>query len=126
MDAIEKLLQSFGYAVGEADRPLLSFIRNTVENSIKIRANIMEIPQELLPVVEKRTVGEFLASKLSTGDFKSDSIDLEPLVKTIQEGKVTITYDTSGQTREMMLKTYCGMLIAYGELEIVAYRKLRW
>lgn len=120
------ILQSFGYTVGEVDKPLLSFIKTTVENSIKIRANLKEIPKELKSVVEKRVIGEFLASKLSNGGLENSNINFEPIVKSIQEGKVNITYDTESQDKAKLLATYCGMLIAYGEPEIIAFRKLRW
>lgn len=126
MDNILLILQSFGYTVGEVDKPLLSFIKTTVENSIKIRANLKEIPEELYHVVEKRVIGEFLASKLSNGGLENSNINFEPIVKSIQEGKVNITYDTESQDKTKLLATYCGMLIAYGEPEIIAFRKLRW
>lgn len=126
MEYIKEMLKSFGYTVGEADKPLLTFILESVENSIKSRANISEIPKELKTVIGKRVLGEFLASKLSTGNFISESLNLEPIVKSISEGKVSITYETEGQSKEVVLKTYCGMLIAYGEEEILSFRKLRW
>lgn len=126
MDEIINTLKSFGYIVGEADKPLLSFIKTTVENSIKIRANINEIPEALNNVVTKRTVGEFLASKIGNGSLENSKIDLEPVIKTIQEGRVSITYETNTKNKEEMLKVFIGMLIAYGEEEIISFRRLRW
>lgn len=126
MDEIINTLKSFGYTVGEADKPLLSFIKNTVENSIKIRANITEIPEALNNVVAKRTIGEFLASKSGNGSLENSKIDLEPIIKTIQEGRVSITYETNTKNKEEMLKLFIGMLIAYGEEEIISFRRLRW
>lgn len=126
MENILLILQSFGYTVGEEDKPLLVFIKTTVENSIKIRANITKIPKELEKVIEKRVIGEFLATKLSNGGLENSNINFEPIVKSIQEGKVNITYETESQDKTKLLSTYCGMLIAYGEHEIIAFRKLRW
>lgn len=126
MDKIINTLKSFGYTVGEADKPLLSFIKNTVENSIKIRANITEIPEALNNVVAKRTIGEFLASKSGNGSLENSKINLEPVIKTIQEGRVSITYETNIKNKEEMLKVFIGMLIAYGEEEIISFRRLRW
>lgn len=126
MDEIINTLKSFGYIVGEADKPLLSFIKTTVENSIKIRANITEIPQPLNNVVAKRTIGEFLASKIGNGSLENSKINLEPVIKTIQEGRVSITYETNTKNKEEMLKVFIGMLIAYGEEEIISFRRLRW
>ncbi|MDY5795460.1 MAG: hypothetical protein SPJ84_06510 [Fusobacterium gastrosuis] len=126
MDNIIEILRIFGYTVGEEDKPLLAFIKTTVENSIKIRANITKIPKELEKVIEKRVIGEFLATKLSNGGLENSNINLEPIVKSIQEGKVNITYETESQDKTKLLTTYCGMLIAYGEHEIITFRKLRW
>lgn len=126
MDEIINTLKSFGYTVGEADKPLLSFIKTTVENSIKIRANINEIPEALNNVVAKRTIGEFLASKIGNGSLENSKINLDPIIRTIQEGKVTITYETAGKSKEDMLSVFTGMLIAYGEEEIISFRRLRW
>lgn len=126
MKNITTILESYGYKLGENDDFLLSILKTTVENSIKIRANIKEIPEELYHVVEKRVIGEFLASKLSNGNLESSNISFEPIVKSIQEGKVEITYETEGQDKTKILMAYFGMLMAYGEEEIISFRKLRW
>ncbi|MFF1063092.1 hypothetical protein ACFYIC_19130, partial [Clostridioides difficile] len=100
IDNIEKRIQGFGYTLKDRDKWLIDFIREKIENIIKLDCNISEIPKELHNIEVDMIVGEFLFTKKNMGQLDIESINFEAVEKSISEGdtKVDFAIGSGSQT----------------------------
>ncbi|UWD48759.1 hypothetical protein NYR90_00130 [Clostridioides difficile] len=128
VDNIEKRLQGFGYTLKDGDKWLIDFVREKIENSIKLDCNINEIPKELYNIEIDMIVGEFLFTKKNMGQLDIESINFEAVEKSISEGdtKVDFAIGSGSQTPEQRFDSLIAYLTTYGKNKILTFRCLRW
>lgn len=128
IDDVVKRLDSYGYVVETSDTWVLPFIVEKVENHIKNRCNISEIPGELYQIAVDMVCGYFLQEKKAVNPERLTGFDLDAAIKQISEGDTTVTFalGEGSTTPEQRLDTLITYLITYGEKELVSYRCLKW
>ncbi|EGT3734907.1 hypothetical protein CUB02_18195 [Clostridioides difficile] len=128
IDNIEKRIQGFGYTLKDRDKWLIDFIREKIENIIKLDCNISEIPKELHNIEVDMIVGEFLFTKKNMGQLDIESINFEAVEKSISEGdtKVDFAIGSGSQTPEQRFDSLVAYLTTYGKNKILTFRCLRW
>ncbi|WP_109420497.1 hypothetical protein, partial [Clostridioides difficile] len=102
IDEIEKRLESFGYILKDGDKWLIGFVREKIENIIKLDCNIKTMPIELKEIEVDMIAGEFLFTKKNIGQLDIESINFEAVEKSISEGdtKVDFAIGSGSQTPE--------------------------
>ncbi|MCC0629094.1 MULTISPECIES: hypothetical protein [unclassified Clostridioides] len=125
IDDIEKRLESFGYILKDGDKWLIGFVREKIENIIKLDCNINEIPKELHNIEVDMIVGELLFTKKNMGQLDIESINFEAVEKSISEGDTKIDFAIS-QTPEQRFDSLIAYLTTYGKDKILTFRCLRW
>ncbi|HBF4772988.1 TPA: hypothetical protein KOP60_001850 [Clostridioides difficile] len=125
---IEKRLQGFRYTLKDGDKWLIDFVKEKIENSIKLDCNISEIPNELYNIEVDMIVGEFLFTKKNMGQLDIESLNFEVVEKSISEGdtKVDFAIGSGSQTPEQRFDTLINYLMTYGKKKILNFRCLRW
>ncbi|HBE9334533.1 TPA: hypothetical protein KNH13_002702 [Clostridioides difficile] len=128
IDEIEKRLESFGYILKDGDKWLIGFVREKIENIIKLDCNIKTMPIELKEIEVDMIVGEFLFTKKNMGQLDIESINFEAVEKSISEGdtKVDFAIGSGSQTPEQRFDTLVNYLLTYGKNKILTFRCLRW
>ncbi|HGT1768226.1 TPA: hypothetical protein ACMWN4_003724 [Clostridioides difficile] len=125
IDDIERRLQGFGYFLKDGDKWLIDFVREKIENIIKLDCNISEIPKELHNIEVDMIVGEFLFTKKNMGQLDIESINFEAVEKSISEGDTKVDFAIS-QTPEQRFDSLIAYLTTYGKNKILTFRCLRW
>ncbi|HFL3105488.1 TPA: hypothetical protein ACG3JT_003150 [Clostridioides difficile] len=125
IDEIEKRLESFGYILKDGDKWLIDFVREKIENIIKLDCNISEIPKELHNIEIDMIAGEFLFTKKNMGQLDMESLNFEAVEKSISEGDTKVDFAIS-QTPEQRFDSLIAYLITYGKNKILTFRCLRW
>ncbi|HFL3240303.1 TPA: hypothetical protein ACG3KC_003337 [Clostridioides difficile] len=125
IDDIEKRLESFGYTLKDGDKWLIDFVREKIENIIKLDCNISEIPNELYNIEVDMIVGEFLFTKKNMGQLDIESLNFEAVEKSISEGDTKVDFAIS-QTPEQRFDSLIAYLTTYGKNKILTFRCLRW
>lgn len=128
IDEIEKRLESFGYVLKDGDKWLIGFVREKIENIIKLDCNIKTMPIELKEIEVDMIVGEFLFTKKNMGQLDIESLNFEVVEKSISEGdtKVDFAIGSGSQTPEQRFDILINYLMTYGKKKILAFRCLRW
>ncbi|MCM0744898.1 hypothetical protein NB459_06100 [Clostridioides difficile] len=128
IDDIERRLQGFGYVLKDGDKWLIDFVREKIENIIKLDCNISEIPKELHNIEVDMIVGEFLFTKKNMGQLDIESLNFEAVEKSISEGdtKVDFAIGSGSQTPEQRFDILINYLITHDNGKILAFRCLRW
>ncbi|HBF8529247.1 TPA: hypothetical protein OFA51_003649 [Clostridioides difficile] len=128
IDDIEKRLESFEYTLKDGDKWLINFVREKIENIIKLDCNINEIPKELKNIEIDMIVGEFLFTKKNMGQLDIESLNFEVVEKSISEGdtKIDFAIGSGSQTPEQRFDSLIAYLTTYGKDKILTFRCLRW
>lgn len=128
IDDIEKRLESFEYTLKDGDKWLINFVREKIENIIKLDCNINEIPKELKNIEIDMIVGEFLFTKKNMGQLDIESLNFEVVEKSISEGdtKIDFAIGSGSQTPEQRFDTFVNYLLTYDKNKILTFRCLRW
>ncbi|MCC0658340.1 hypothetical protein IC175_17430 [Clostridioides sp. ES-S-0123-01] len=128
IDDIEKRLESFEYTLKDGDKWLIGFVKEKIENIIKLDCNINEIPKKLKNIEIDMIVGEFLFTKKNMGQLDIESLNFESVEKSISEGdtKVDFAIGSGSQTPEQRFDTLVAYLTSYGKNKILTFRCLRW
>ena len=113
IDDIEKRLESFGYILKDGDKWLIDFVREKIENIIKLDCNIKTMPIELKEIEADMIVGEFLFTKKNMGQLDIESINFEAVEKSISEGdtKVDFAIGSGSQTPEQRFDSLIAILL---------------
>lgn len=125
IDDIEKRLEGFGYTLNDGDKWLIDFVREKIENIIKLDCNIKTIPIELKGIEIDMIVGEFLFTKKNMGQLDIESLNFEAVEKSISEGDTKVDFAIS-QTPEQRFDSLIAYLMTYGKNKILTFRCLRW
>ena len=123
IEQIKERLADLGYTCVDGDDFNIQFLMGKCEQYIKHYCNITEIPECLNYVLVDMVAGEFLQVKKATGQLTS--IQIEPIVKKIQDGDTTVEYNVSGDS-EAIFNTFVDNLINGHETELIRHRKLVW
>lgn len=123
IEQIKERLAGLGYTCVDGDDFNIQFLMGKCEQYIKHYCNIIEIPDCLNYVLVDMVAGEFLQVKKATGQLTS--IQIEPIVKKIQDGDTTVEYNGSGDS-EAIFNTFVDNLINGHETELIRHRKLVW
>ncbi len=128
IDDIEKRLESFEYTLKDGDKWLIGFVKEKIENIIKLDCNINEIPKELKNIEIDMIVGEFLFTKKNMGQLDIESLNFEVVEKSISEGdtKIDFAIGSGSQTPEQRFDSLVAYLTTYGKDKILTFRCLRW
>ena len=124
IDDIKNRLENLGYTVKESDDVILGLYLEKVENSIKTRCSITEIPSELNQIVADRVFGEFLFYLKSTNNL--EGIKFEAAIKEIKDLDTTVVYAVGSDSSEKQFDLLIEGLRTSGEKEFISFRRLRW
>lgn len=123
IEHVKARLTSLGYEVVESDDFGLQFAVQKAEQYIKHFCNIIEVPDCLTHVLVDMAAGDFLLTKKSIGQLSS--MQIEPIVKKIQEGDATVEYAATVD-REATFNAFLDKMVHGHDSELIAHRKLRW
>ena len=122
---VKKYLKSLGYEVVDGDLFLLDNSIQTVKYYICNKINQKKVPEGLKYVWINRSAAEFLNFKLKLNQLNIPGLNFNRIAKEISEGETKVVFEdskTTGDKFEVFLST----LLAYGESEILKYRRLVW
>lgn len=122
-ELVKERLTSLGYELVDGDDFNITFLAGKIEQYIKHFCNISEVPDCLESVAVDMVTGEFLEVKKATGQLTS--IQLEPIVKKIQDGDTTVEYSASGSADDVF-NAFVDKLINGHMADLVHHRKLKW
>ena len=127
-EAVLKRLVSFGYELKEDDGWMICFAMQKVENHIKNSCNTTSVPDGLFNIAVDMVCGEFLFAKKQTGQLEFDAVNLDGVIKRVQEGDITVEFatNTSSSSEGSDFDRFLDYLMHGGEGELVCYRKLMW
>lgn len=117
-----ELLKPFGVEVAEDDFTLLFLIQSITQDILNY-CNLKELPKELEHVVVRRVVANLLNSKLQTSG--EGSIEVEKGIKSITEGDVSVSYDTS-LDKGVLISRFIKDNLSYGMDNLYSFRDFRW
>ena len=117
-----ELLKPFGVEVAEDDFSLLFLIQSTTQDILNF-CNLKELPKELEHVVERRVVANVLNLKLQASG--EESIEVEKGIKSITEGDVSVSYDTS-LDKGVLIARFIKDNLKYGMDNLYSFRDFRW
>lgn len=123
VEQVKERLASLGYEVIDGDYFGLQFAVQKAEQYIKHFCNIIEVPDCLSHVWIDMAAGDFLLTKKSIGQLSS--IQIEPIVKKIQDGDTTVEYAATTD-REATFNAHVEKMAHGHEAELIVHRKLRW
>ena len=121
-----KLIQAIGYELTDGDQWLVGFCVQKVEQEIKNACNVQSGPLGLYKCATGLVVADFLTLKRANGNLDVESLNFEPVMKSIQEGDTQINYATetisSGEQRLNLFLATCYQ----GREQFIGYRRLKW
>ncbi|MDB8851652.1 MAG: hypothetical protein E6147_02940 [Peptostreptococcus sp.] len=117
-----ELLKPFGVEVAEDDFTLLFLIQSITQDILNY-CNLKELPKELEHVVVRRVVANLLNSKLQASGV--GSIEVEKGIKSITEGDVSVSYDTS-LDKGVLISSFIKDNLNYGMDNLYSFRDFRW
>lgn len=117
-----ELLKPFGIEVAEDDFSLLFSIQSITQDILNF-CNLKELPKELEHVVERRVVANVLNLKLQASG--EGSIEVEKGIKSITEGDVSVSYDTS-LDKGVLIARFIKDNLKYGMDNLYSFRDFRW
>lgn len=122
MDKVIELIELFGIRISTDDFYLAFAVESTIQDILNF-CNLKEIPVELEHVIVRRVLAKILDFKLQTSD--ADSINIEKGIRSITEGDVSISYDTS-LDRGVLLSKFIKDGLNYGTDSLYSFRDFRW
>lgn len=123
LEDVKQRLEWLGYTIVDGDDWLLGFIITKVQNYIKNYCNINAVPKGLREVAVDMVVGEFLQGKKAMNQLSS--IEMEAVVKSVQDGDTTVTFATETSTEQKFAALTSSMMNP-AQSCFIRYRKLVW
>lgn len=117
-----ELLKPFGVEIA-GDYSTLLFLIQSITQDILNFCNLKEIPKELEHVVVRRVVANMLNLKLQASG--EGAIEVEKGIKSISEGDVSISYDTS-LDKGVLLSRFIKDNMKYGMDNLYSFRDFKW
>lgn len=122
-DKVKKRLESLKYKLTTTDELILNYIMDKVEQDIKNKTNLSEVPSELHFVYIERVCGEFLKSMRSANVITDEQID--SVVASIKEGDTSISFDVNSSP-QAIFDAYVNSLCNYGNDDFAKFRRFVW
>ena len=122
MDKVIELIELFGIRISTDDFYLAFAVESTIQDILN-SCNLKEIPVELEHVIVRRVLAKLLDFKMQTSG--ADSINIEKGIRSITEGDVSISYDTS-LDRGVLLSKFIKEGLNYGTDNLYSFRDFRW
>lgn len=128
-DLVVSRLSSFGYDLQPGDQQKIEYSIALVSEYIKNFCNIYgDLPERLKYYTVDKICGDFLKSKLLTGNLQFSDINFSsPVVKSITEGDSSVAFAVDkSQTPAQMLTSFIDNLLAFDKNILYRFRRLEW
>ncbi|MEE3324196.1 MAG: hypothetical protein VZR33_02590 [Methanosphaera sp.] len=128
-DLVVSRLSSFGYDLQPGDQQKIEYSISLVSEYIKNFCNIYgDLPERLKYYTIDKICGDFLKSKLLTGNLQFADINFSsPVVKSITEGDSSVSFAVDkSQTPAQMLTSFIDNLLAFDKNILYRFRRLEW
>lgn len=122
-EEIVKRLASLNYEVKDADEFVLKYVIDKVEQSIKNKTNLSEVPEGLHFVFVERVCGEFLKGMYDSNSLTDKQI--EATVTSIKEGDTQVSFDKDSSP-QAIFGAYITYLANCGDDDFAKFRKFVW
>lgn len=122
-------LLSFGYQLQDGDNDKINYSCRLVSEYIHNFCNIYgPLPKRLTFYTVDKICGDFLKSKLMTGNLSFNDIDFNaPAVKSLTEGDATASFAVdSTTTPAQRLQSFIDLLAAPDKNILYRFRRLEW
>lgn len=126
LEEVTKKLQKLGYDVTDDDLILLKNLKASCDEYIRNFCNVSDIPEGLFFARTDMICGEFLLNKKACGQLNIEGLCLDNMVKSIQEGDVTVVYSDENVTPENKVEALIEHLIYRLGKELLNYRCVKW
>lgn len=123
--SVLELLEALNYETDKTDCGLIYSCMTLVQNHIFNVCHISEIPDGLVELAARRTVGEFLKMKNAVGALNISELDLSATVTKISEGDVSVSF-AEGTSDTDKFNSLLNSLLNDNEEDLICYRKLKW
>ena len=128
-DLVVSRLTSFGYDLQLKKKKKIEYSIALVSEYIKNFCNIYgDLPERLQYYIVDKICGDFLKSKLLTGNLQFSDINFSsPVVKSITEGDSSVSFAVDkSQTPAQMLTSFIDNLLAFDKNILYRFRRLEW
>ena len=123
IEDLKNMLLGYNYTLQDDDKLFDIILPKNLQN-LKNILNREEVPDELYYVFLCRCVGDYLNTKYSTNTLNIDTLNFEPMLASITEGRVSMSF--KGNTNQETFSNLIQGLINYGKKEIYRYRFVGW
>lgn len=124
-EAVVNRLVSFGYTPTEEDAWVIAYTTKGTVNHVLNEINHIKVPDGLFEVVVDMVCGEVLNAKFLSGQLELDSLDLDGMIQSVQEGDTTVSFKAEGSD-EVKLNNLLSWLMQGKGCDLLCYRKMRW
>lgn len=128
-EAVTDRLNMFGYEMQEGDEPKIIYSIGLITENIRNFCNINgDLPEKLKYYSVDKICGDFLKTKLMTGNLNFGDIDFNaPTVQSITEGDTSVTYAVGASDSEAQKMTkFIDSLNATDKNILYRFRRFEW
>ena len=128
-EAVTDRLNMFGYEMQEGDEPKIIYSIGLITENIRNFCNINgDLPEKLKYYSVDKICGDFLKTKLMTGNLSFEDIDFNaPTVQSITEGDTSVTYAVGASDSEAQKMTkFIDSLNATDKNILYRFRQFEW
>lgn len=128
-EAVTDRLNMFGYEIQEGDEPKIIYSIGLITENIRNFCNINgDLPEKLKYYSVDKICGDFLKTKLMTGNLSFEDIDFNaPTVQSITEGDTSVTYAVGASDSEAQKMTkFIDSLNATDKNILYRFRRFEW
>ncbi len=128
-ESVTERLNMFGYEIQEGDEPKIIYSIGLITENIRNFCNLYgDLPEELKYYSVDKICGDFLKTKLMTGNLSFEDIDFDaPTVQSITEGDTSVTYAVGASDSEAQKMTkFIDSLNATDKNILYRFRRFEW
>ena len=128
-ESVTERLNMFGYEIQEGDEPKIIYSIGLITENIRNFCNINgDLPEKLKYYSVDKICGDFLKTKLMTGNLRFEDIDFNaPTVQSITEGDTSVTYAVGASDSEAQKMTkFIDSLNATDKNILYRFRRFEW
>ena len=128
-ESVTERLNMFGYEIQEGDEPKIIYSIGLITENIRNFCNINgDLPEKLKSYSVDKICGDFLKTKLMTGNLSFEDIDFNaPTVQSITEGDTSVTYAVGASDSEAQKMTkFIDSLNATDKNILYRFRRFEW
>ena len=128
-EAVTDRLNMFGYEMQEGDEPKIIYSIGLITENIRNFCNLNgDLPEKLKYYSVDKICGDFLKTKLMTGNLSFEDIDFNaPTVQSITEGDTSVTYAVGASDSEAQKMTkFIDSLNATDKNILYRFRRFEW